>query len=530
MLREKLQELGFSQNQTDVYLALIELGQTKVGPLIQRTGFHRNIIYRALFDLIEKQLVYKLSKHGVAYFEPIDPTPLLHEQVRKQELVKEVIEELQKKTHVSESEILILKGEQGIKDLTNLILSENSDLYYLGANGMLVKRYPRMCREFLDRMAKKGLMSYYLAQEEARDIIPAFDTLGKIQFLPQLSSSPIVIWMFGNYVANVLWEENETIFVTKNKKIADDYRKYFHLLWSQDIKIEKGFDAFKRAFFNMIESLTQGEQYHVLGANFGVSANSDGETSKKIVDIFSEVHQFRQKKGVKARLLFYQGLEDFVKQYKNFYKNAQIKYLPQHVTYPVQINIYKDTVFITIQDKKEPIIITLKSKQIANTFLEHFETLWNQEVKTYIGWQAIEKLFLDELVGLQDKDSVEYVMNASYGGSRDVKTNTHAMRFFEKYNRLRFQKGSKKEILFFEQHRARAKEEMTKAGDPKFTLIKIKFLPKEYYSPMQVTIVAGLAIVLFFGSNGPIATVYERPEIVKSFKKQFDLLWSIGRT
>ena len=40
----------------------------------------------------------------------------------------------------------------------------------------------------------------------------------------------MVIWIFGDYVAQVLWDDL-IVFMTRNKKIADDYRKYFSFLW-----------------------------------------------------------------------------------------------------------------------------------------------------------------------------------------------------------------------------------------------------------------------------------------------------------
>ncbi len=56
-----------------------------------------------------------------------------------------------------------------------------------------------------------------------------------VRYLPEEFSSPLVIWVFGEYVAQILWDDL-IIFMTKNKKIADDYRKYFRLLWNSSVK------------------------------------------------------------------------------------------------------------------------------------------------------------------------------------------------------------------------------------------------------------------------------------------------------
>jgi hypothetical protein len=50
------------------------------------------------------------------------------------------------------------------------------------------------------------------------------------RYLPKEFLSPMVIWVFGNKVAHVIWD-SESIFLIDNKQVADDYRNYFKMLW-----------------------------------------------------------------------------------------------------------------------------------------------------------------------------------------------------------------------------------------------------------------------------------------------------------
>lgn len=233
MLKENLLNLGFTNNQAEVYLALLEMGQTKVGPLIKKLGFHRNIIYRALDDLEAKKLIYKINKKGIIFFNPTDPSPLLEEIKQKEELAKQTIKEIKKLTRISPSEVLVFTGEQGIKDLANLVLKENEDLYLIGANGKIDKRYQNYFRRWEEKRIEKNIKRWHLATKETKNTY--FNKLKnlKVKYLPELFSSPMVIWIFGRITAHVIWEKPETIFLIKNKKIADDYRKYFKLLWQK---------------------------------------------------------------------------------------------------------------------------------------------------------------------------------------------------------------------------------------------------------------------------------------------------------
>lgn len=253
MLREQLLELDFTSNQAETYLALLELGQTKVGPVISKTGFHRNIVYRALEDLIARKLVYKITKRGVAHFEATDPSPLLEELRSKQRVAHEVIEEVKKKHGVSASEVFVYSGEQGVKDVNNQI---EDDLYLIGANGTIMERYPEYFKKFEERRIKKGLKKYMLTDPKMRGTAFVSTPLTEVKYLPSSTSSPMVIWISGNLVAHLLWEKPETIFVIKNKKIADNYRDYFQLLWKQDSWVLKG----KQGFLDLLNTISEEQQ------------------------------------------------------------------------------------------------------------------------------------------------------------------------------------------------------------------------------------------------------------------------------
>ena len=68
-----LEELGLSEAEAKVYLALLETGSTLAGPIIKKTALHRGTTYQILQRLIEKGLVSYVIKSGKRYFEATDP-------------------------------------------------------------------------------------------------------------------------------------------------------------------------------------------------------------------------------------------------------------------------------------------------------------------------------------------------------------------------------------------------------------------------------------------------------------------------
>ncbi|MBU1270375.1 MAG: helix-turn-helix domain-containing protein [Nanoarchaeota archaeon] len=72
-----LEDLGLSEAEAKVYLALLETGSTLAGPIIKKTGLHRGTTYQILQRLIEKGLVSYVIKAGKRYFEATDPNRFL---------------------------------------------------------------------------------------------------------------------------------------------------------------------------------------------------------------------------------------------------------------------------------------------------------------------------------------------------------------------------------------------------------------------------------------------------------------------
>jgi len=234
MLEENLVSLNFTHNQIKVYLALLQIGQTKVGPLLHKTKFHRNIVYRALEDLISRKLANVINKRGVNYYSAIDPEPILLEQRKKEEVARNVLQEIKEIQKQSYSEVLMLTGHQGLLDLCEMVLTEKADVHVIGGLFNITSELKIELEKLQERASKKGIKQFTLAQTSAKNQNLNLLKTDAIKYLPKnFPPSPHVIWVFGKVVAHIIWEEPQTIFIIKNEKIADSYRAYFSLLWKK---------------------------------------------------------------------------------------------------------------------------------------------------------------------------------------------------------------------------------------------------------------------------------------------------------
>lgn len=62
MKNKILEQIGLSKNESEIYLALLDLGPSSISKISEKTSIHRPLIYKALPELLEKKLVSQTQK------------------------------------------------------------------------------------------------------------------------------------------------------------------------------------------------------------------------------------------------------------------------------------------------------------------------------------------------------------------------------------------------------------------------------------------------------------------------------------
>ena len=67
--KELLAEIGLTERESKVYLALLELGSTTTGPLVKKSEVPNSKVYEILESLQNKGLVSWITKGKTKYFQ-----------------------------------------------------------------------------------------------------------------------------------------------------------------------------------------------------------------------------------------------------------------------------------------------------------------------------------------------------------------------------------------------------------------------------------------------------------------------------
>ena len=134
-MSEELKQAGLTENESKVYLALVDLGPSLAGQISRKTGLHRRTIYDTTEMLIKKGLVGYILKNNRKLFQASNPNRLLEIIKEKENLISPLIESLQLKylSTKEKEETNFYKGKEGLKTVFEDQLN-SKEILILGAS------------------------------------------------------------------------------------------------------------------------------------------------------------------------------------------------------------------------------------------------------------------------------------------------------------------------------------------------------------------------------------------------------------
>ena len=133
----KLQELGLSSHEASIYLAVLSLGETSAGAIIDAVKLHREQIYRSLRKLVTDGFLTESQKNNVSFFSAIDPSVFVNRSKTNLSLAESLQPYLSSLKSTKQQIIQVWEGEEAIKkQLEDMVNTLNQDDEYLVLGGI----------------------------------------------------------------------------------------------------------------------------------------------------------------------------------------------------------------------------------------------------------------------------------------------------------------------------------------------------------------------------------------------------------
>ena len=240
-LLHNLQQYGFSEKESQIYLTLLELGSSIASSLARRTGINRSTTYSILEDLKRRGIVTEIVRNEVKYYSVINPEQLFKKWEEKYELLKAELPSLLAVTNKfnNRTRTQFFEGLEGLKQIFEEVLEAGEEmeepyLSFVGADHMDPKVEKYIHEEFIPRRLKiktetKAIVSkdtsQYLKYHEKKH-----NTLVVEKPLFNLGNEIVV---FGeNKVAVLMYSTEEMSgLIIESQTLHDALRSVFELVW-----------------------------------------------------------------------------------------------------------------------------------------------------------------------------------------------------------------------------------------------------------------------------------------------------------
>ncbi len=238
-----LKELNLSEGQIAVYAAVLELGISSLNKIQEKTGIERRNIYDILNKLIEKGFITYTVEAGKRTYQCTHPNSLLDEITRKEQSLKSLKEKVpqikdlftQAKPEVRAE---VYRGSDAMKALLNEAL-EYRAVYWIGGNSGVEKTpLKNWFKHWMAKRVERKCIMYDLVDHgtSLEGLAPSDLKKHKQHYyhycaLPRNLSSPMVILIFGNNVAQILWSKQSFAFVLESEEIKESFMRYFEYFW-----------------------------------------------------------------------------------------------------------------------------------------------------------------------------------------------------------------------------------------------------------------------------------------------------------
>lgn len=232
-----LKQLGLTQKEAAVYLAVLELGQAPVLRIAQKAGIKRPTAYITLAELQEKGFVVSIPKGATTLYQAVDPEDIFRRFDEKVGALKEALPELKSLFNVApgKPKVRFYEGKKNILTLyEDEIFQGGESMSAFSPKDWIATYGMEEMRNLLGLMKANDVTLQDLLADspEAREYLKEKNRLqlGDTKLLPNDFTLGTDLLVYGDTVAMISLT-NLIAVVIEDRAIAHAQRQFLEFLW-----------------------------------------------------------------------------------------------------------------------------------------------------------------------------------------------------------------------------------------------------------------------------------------------------------
>jgi HTH-type transcriptional regulator, sugar sensing transcriptional regulator len=239
-----LQEIGLTEGETKVYLALLRLGQTKTGPLAKKAEVSSSKVYKILDRLVNKGLANHVIKGKIKYFSALEPERIIDyiddnekKLEEKKELIRKMLPELKLEANISaeKQSAFVYEGFKAVTNFFRNILVElkpEEEYYVISGNYGEVPGLRPFLHNHHKQRAEMKIKVKMLANHDLKGHVEKTTFKNsEVRYLPAYLMTNMQILFYKSKAFIIVWSKEPVGFLIINKEAVAGFKNYFDVFW-----------------------------------------------------------------------------------------------------------------------------------------------------------------------------------------------------------------------------------------------------------------------------------------------------------
>ncbi|MCB9358408.1 BlaI/MecI/CopY family transcriptional regulator [Candidatus Woesearchaeota archaeon] len=233
-----LEDLGFSNAEIKVYMALLELGLATAGPIIEKSGLQSSVVHMTLNKLVGKGLVSSIKQGKRNHYQAANPQHISEYIDEKRRQYEQLLPELLLKQNLAKqrSEVTTFRGIKGIRELLHELLEAGGKEHHtFGSSKESLMMGDAFWLNYHKKRSSKGIKAKLLFNESLRrwcntNLYPKAEyKFTKIGFEPLTETI-----IREDKIGIILWTEQPIGILIENKVAAESYDQFWRVMWESN--------------------------------------------------------------------------------------------------------------------------------------------------------------------------------------------------------------------------------------------------------------------------------------------------------
>lgn len=236
-----LKEIGLSDRESSVYLAVLELGASSVSPIAKKSGYNRSYCYDILSALVERSLVSFIIKNGRRRYKAEDPDKIFYKLNNNLIMYKSILPQLHSLYNISVGGKPKVSFYEGVEEIFSLYeqIEGSKQFDAIGSPSYIEKYIGKYFNKITSKIFTKDIIVREL-NPQGSPMVPYLTSYiqpyHERRFLEGVTELKTDMMIYKNKLSLISYGETPHAVVIEDSSIVETQRILFDIIWKNTPK------------------------------------------------------------------------------------------------------------------------------------------------------------------------------------------------------------------------------------------------------------------------------------------------------